>query len=62
MMFLHCNYHKFFGHFLMGRHSEIDHILIEDGTQVYMMCDRPGQQIVILTTTWWWQSLGKDWQ
>jgi hypothetical protein len=34
----------------------------EHATQIYLMSDRSGQQIVILTTTWWWQRLGKDWQ
>jgi ribosomal protein S17 len=37
-------------------HNQIDHILIGDGIQIYLMSDLSRQQIVILTTNWWWQS------
>jgi hypothetical protein len=37
-------------------HNQIDHILIGEGIQVYLMSDHSWQQIVILTTIWWWQS------
>jgi hypothetical protein len=43
-------------------HNQIDHILIDDVIQVYLISDHSGQMIVILTTTWWWQRLGKGWQ
>jgi hypothetical protein len=62
-MFPHCNIHKVTWTPPDGRtHNQIDHILIRDNIQVYLMSDHSGQQIVILTTTWWWQRLGKGWQ
>jgi hypothetical protein len=37
-------------------HNQIDHILIGEGIQVYLMSNHSGQQAVIWTTIWWWQS------
>jgi hypothetical protein len=52
-MFPHPNIHKFTSTHTDGKtHNQIDHILIGDCTQVYLMSDCSGQQIVILTTIW----------
>jgi hypothetical protein len=43
-------------------YNQIDHVLIEEGIQVYLMSDFSEGLIVILTTTWQLQKLGRDWQ
>jgi hypothetical protein len=62
-MFPYRNIHKLTWTSPYGKTEQpTDHILIEDGIQLYLTSDRSGQQIVILTTNWWWRKLGKDWQ
>jgi hypothetical protein len=61
-MFPHHNIPKFTRTPPDGKtHNQIDHILIEDGVQVYLMSDLSGQQIMILII-WWWQKLERNWQ
>jgi hypothetical protein len=60
-MFPHRNIHKYNWTSSDGKiHNQIDHILIGEDIQVYLMSDHSGQQIVILTTIWWWQKLGRN--
>jgi hypothetical protein len=58
-MFPHCNIHKFNW---TPPDEKTDHILTEDGIQVYLTSSHSGQQIVILTTVWWLHMFGRDWQ
>jgi hypothetical protein len=61
-MLPHGNIYKFTWTSEGNTQDQIDHILIADGIQVYLMSGCSGQQIVILTTSWWWKKLGRGWQ
>jgi hypothetical protein len=60
-MLPHYNIHKYTWTTPDGKsHNQIDHILIGEGIQVYLMTSYSGQQIVLLTTVRWRQKLGRD--
>jgi endonuclease/exonuclease/phosphatase family metal-dependent hydrolase len=52
-MFSHCNIHKCTWTYPDWKtHNQIDHIVIDEGSHVYLMSAHSGQEIVIRTTIW----------
>jgi hypothetical protein len=53
IMFSHGNIHKYAWTSPEGEtHNQIDHVLIEDGIQIYLMSDLSERLTVMLTTIW----------